>query len=51
MTALVVLLLVLALLVGGIGLLVKGLTWLLIIALVLFVVGAVTGFAGRGRAA
>jgi hypothetical protein len=50
MTALVVLLLLLALLVGGVGLFVKGLTWLLIIALVLLVVSAISGLVGRGRA-
>ncbi len=36
-----------ALVVGGIGLLVEGLLWLLVIALVLALVGAVLG--GRGR--
>ena len=51
MTALIVLLLLLALLVGGIGLFVKGLAWLLVIALVLLVIGAVTGIASRGRTA
>lgn len=45
---LVVLLLVLALLFGGVGLFIEGLKWLLIIALVLFVVGAFTGYRGRG---
>jgi hypothetical protein len=50
MTALVLILLLLALLVGGIGLFVKGLTWLLIIAVVLIVIGAIAGFAGRGTA-
>lgn len=40
---LVVLLLILALLFGGVGLFVEGLKWLLIIALVLLVVGAVAG--------
>jgi uncharacterized membrane protein YtjA (UPF0391 family) len=44
---LVVLLLLLALLFGGIGLAVEGLKWLLIIALVLFVVSFFTGFRGR----
>lgn len=44
---LVVLLLLLALLFGGIGLFVEGLKWALIIALVLLVVGAVTGYRGR----
>jgi CHASE2 domain-containing sensor protein len=48
---LVVLLLILALLFGGVGLFVEGLKWLLIIALVLLVVGALTGsrFGGRTR--
>lgn len=45
---LVVLLLVLALLFGGLGLFVEGLKWLLIIALVLFLVSAFTGYRGRG---
>ncbi len=46
---LVVLLLILALIFGGIGLFVEGLKWLLIIGLVLLVVGAVTGYrGGRG---
>jgi CHASE2 domain-containing sensor protein len=44
-----ILLLILALIFGGIGLLVEGLMWLLIIAVVLAVAGAVTG--GRGRRA
>ena len=42
-----VLLLLLALLFGGLGLFVEGLKWALIIALVLLVVGAVTGYRGR----
>jgi hypothetical protein len=42
-----VLLLILALLFGGLGLFVEGLKWALIIALVLLVVGAITGFRGR----
>lgn len=41
--SLVVLLLILALIFGGIGLLIEGLKWVLIIALVLFVAGALTG--------
>ncbi len=45
--ALVVVLLLLALLFGGLGLFVEGLKWALIIALVLLVVGAVTGYRGR----
>lgn len=44
----VVVLLVLALIFGGIGLFVEGLKWLLIIAVVLFVVSFFTGFRGRG---
>jgi uncharacterized membrane protein YtjA (UPF0391 family) len=46
---LVLALIILALLFGGIGLAVEGLKWLLIIALVLFVVGALTGYRGRSR--
>jgi hypothetical protein len=49
MGALVVLLLVLALVIGGIGLLVEGLKWLLILALVIVAVGAVMGWIGRSR--
>lgn len=45
----VIALLLLALIFGGIGLLVEGLFWLLIIALVLVVIGGVFGFRGRGR--
>lgn len=45
----VIVLVLLALLVGGIGLLVEGLIWLLIISAVLFVLGGVFGFRGRGR--
>lgn len=44
---LVVLLLLLALLFGGVGLFVEGLKWALVIALVLLIVGAVTGARGR----
>jgi len=44
---LVVLLLILALLFGGLGLFVEGLKWLLIIALVLLVVGFLAGHRGR----
>ncbi len=40
----VVLLIILALVFGGIGLLVEGLFWLLVIGAVLLVVGAVMGF-------
>lgn len=44
-TALVILLL--ALLLGGVGLFVEALRWLLIIAIVLFLVSAFTGWRGR----
>jgi len=45
--AVVVLLLLLALLFGGVGLFVEGLKWLLIIALALLIIGLVTGARGR----
>lgn len=44
---LVVLLLLLALVFGGVGLFVTGLKWALIIALVLLVASAFTGFSSR----
>ncbi|WP_195210403.1 hypothetical protein [Actinomarinicola tropica] len=44
---LVVLLLILALIFGGVGLFVEGLMWVLIIGLVLLVVSAVLGMRGR----
>ena len=44
--SLVIILLLLALLIGGVGLFVEGLKWLLIIAVVLFVVGLLSS---RGR--
>jgi hypothetical protein len=44
---LVVVLLLLALVFGGIGLFVEGLKWALIIALVLVVVSALSGYRGR----
>ncbi|HSK21718.1 MAG TPA: hypothetical protein VK906_01010 [Egicoccus sp.] len=51
----VLLLIILALVFGGIGLLVEGLFWLLVIGAVLLVAGAVMGFtksrSGRGSAA
>ena len=47
MSALVILLLVAALIIGGVGLFVESLKWLLIIALVLFVISALTGYRGR----
>jgi hypothetical protein len=43
----VVLLLILALLLGGVGLAVEALRWLLIIAVVLFVASFFTGYRGR----
>jgi hypothetical protein len=46
---LVVVLLLLALLFGGVGLFVEGLKWLLIIALVLLVVSLFSGYSYRGR--
>jgi hypothetical protein len=46
--ALVVLLLLLALLFGGVGLFVEGLKWLLVIALVLLVVSFFSGSRWRG---
>jgi len=42
-----IVLILLALLIGGVGLLVKGLAWALIIALVLLVAGAISGFGRR----
>ena len=49
MVPILVILLILALIFGGIGLLIEGLMWLLIISLILIVIGAVVGFTGRGR--
>lgn len=46
----VIILVILALIFGGIGLLVEGLFWLLIISLVLLVVGAVMGSRNRSGA-
>jgi hypothetical protein len=43
----VLLLVILALLLGGVGLAVEALRWLLIIALVLFVFSFFTGYRGR----
>jgi hypothetical protein len=45
----VAVLLILALLVGGFGLFIEGLKWLLIIALVLVVIGALSGSRLRSR--
>ena len=44
---LVLVLLLLALLFGGLGLFLEGLKWALVIALVLLLVGAFTGYRGR----
>lgn len=46
---LVILLLVLALVFGGLGLFVEALRWALIIALALLILGAITGYRGRSR--
>ncbi|MEX0825962.1 MAG: hypothetical protein WD184_04300 [Acidimicrobiia bacterium] len=45
----VIAILLLALLLGGVGIFVAALRWLLIIALVLFIVGALTGYSRRTR--
>jgi hypothetical protein len=44
---LAILLLILALLLGGVGLFVEALQWVLIIALVLLILSAITGARGR----
>jgi hypothetical protein len=49
MVGLIVLLLLFALLFGGVGLFAKGLTWLLIIALILFFASAFTGWYHQGH--
>ncbi len=46
---LVVLLLILALVLGGVGLFVEALRWVLIIALILLLASILTGFMGRRR--
>jgi hypothetical protein len=45
--ALVAILIILALVAGGIGLLVEGLFWLLILGGILFLAGVVAGFVNR----
>lgn len=40
-------LVVLALLLGGVGLAIEALRWVLIVAIVLFILSAITGFRGR----
>ena len=45
----VALLLVLALIFGGVGLFVEGLKWVLIIAVALLILSAFTGYRGRAR--
>jgi hypothetical protein len=47
---LVIALVLLALIVGGVGIALDFLWWVLVIAVVLFIVGAISGFRGRGRA-
>jgi hypothetical protein len=49
MVGVIVLLLVLALLMGGVGLFAEGLTWLLVVALVLFAASAFSGWYHRGH--
>lgn len=44
----ILLLILLALVIGGIGLVVEGVLWLLVIAAALFLVGALMGFRRRG---
>jgi hypothetical protein len=44
------LILILALLLGGVGLFVEALRWVLIIAVVLLIISAFTGFRGRTHA-
>ncbi|MBE0429429.1 MAG: hypothetical protein IBX61_06110 [Thermoleophilia bacterium] len=44
---LVILLLILALLLGGVGLFVEALRWVLVIAVILLILSAITGFRGR----
>jgi hypothetical protein len=46
----VIILIILALIFGGIGIIVEGLFWLLIISLILLVVGGVMGARGRSGA-
>lgn len=48
MVALIVLLILLALLLGGVGLAVKGLIWLLLVALLVVLFAAALGFNRRG---
>jgi hypothetical protein len=48
---LLIILLILALIFGGIGLLVEAAAWALIIAVVLLIAGVIAGFVGRGRTA
>jgi hypothetical protein len=45
--AIVVVLLLLALVFGGLGLFIEGLKWALIVALVLVVLSAISGYSGR----
>ncbi len=47
--SLLVILILLALIFGGIGLFVEAAAWALVIAVVLLVAGVIAGFVGRGR--
>jgi hypothetical protein len=49
MWLLVILLLILALVLGGVGLLFEALRWILILALIVLLVGLVLGVVGRRR--
>lgn len=49
MTVIVVLIVLAALVFGGIGLFVEAAAWALFIAVALIVIGAIAGFTGRGR--
>jgi hypothetical protein len=49
MWLLIILLVILALILGGVGLFVEALRWVLIIALILLLVSLVMGLFGRGR--
>lgn len=44
----IILLVILAIVFGAVGVIIEGLLWLLLIALILLVVGAVLGFRGAG---
>lgn len=50
MSAIVIAIIIVALLVGGLGLLIEGLFWLLVISVVLLAVGAFMAMTGRKSA-